>query len=374
MLCPFFSKLFMLLLINEKKIVIDNFTGKGYGDNPKYIAEELLGKGYDIIWLVDNLSNYRFPIGIRPVKIHSIKGLYSRATAKVWIDNVRHYHPIKKKRKQVYLQTWHGSFSVKLIEKDAEAFLDKKYIKEAQYDGTISDAILASGKLEEDLYRRAFWLTPEVEILKFGLPRNDELVIRGKCKNVIRKLRHKLGFQLNAYYVLYAPTFRDDFSTEAYNLDFSGVIRTFIAVKKCDCYLIVRLHPNIAQKADIIEYTDHIINGTKFTDIQDLIIASDCVISDYSSIPFDFEMIQKPAFLYCSDLEKYEKTRGLLKEFYKYPFPLARTNREMLNNIQKFNETEYRKKMEEYMEGYPSYENGHAAKKTAEWIEKKIRS
>lgn len=94
-----FAVLVYLLPIKENRIVFDNFGGKGYGDSTKYIAEELIksGKNYELVWLVDNLSSYEFPKQIKTVKIDSIKALYMRATAKVWIVNVRHLHRQKEK-------------------------------------------------------------------------------------------------------------------------------------------------------------------------------------------------------------------------------------------------------------------------------------
>ena len=130
----------------ENRIVFDNFGGKGYGDSTKYIAEELIksGRNYELVWLVDNLSSYEFPKQIKTVKIDSIKALYMRATAKVWIDNVRHLHPVKKKKEQVYLQAWHAPFGPKKAEADAEKELGEDYVREAKYDGQIADGIISN--------------------------------------------------------------------------------------------------------------------------------------------------------------------------------------------------------------------------------------
>ena len=98
-----FGKLMYFLPIKKNRVVIDNFGGKGYGDSTKCIADGLIkaNSNYDIIWLVDNISSYDFPSQIKPIKIDSLRALYMRATAKVWIDNVRHLHPVRKKKQQV---------------------------------------------------------------------------------------------------------------------------------------------------------------------------------------------------------------------------------------------------------------------------------
>lgn len=200
-----------LFPIKENRIVIDNFGGKGYGDSTKYIAEGLIGKNcqYDIIWLVDNLASYSFPPQIKPVKIDSLQALYMRATAKVWIDNVRHLHPVRKKKQQIYLQAWHAPFGPKKAEADAEAELGEKYVKEAKYDGQIADGIISNSKLLDNQFRRAFWLSKNVEILKFGLPRNDFLAQRIGDVEEYKHFREKFKFDNESLYVLYTLRYKN---------------------------------------------------------------------------------------------------------------------------------------------------------------------
>lgn len=196
-----FGKLMYLFPIKANRIVIDNFGGKGYGDSTKYIAEGLIRKNcqYDIIWLVDNLASYSFPPQIKPVKIDSLQALYMRATAKVWIDNVRHLHPVRKKKQQIYLQAWHAPFGPKKAEADAEAELGEKYVKEAKYDGQIADGIISNSKLLDNQFRRAFWLSENVEILKFGLPRNDFLAQRIGDVEEYKHFRENLNLIMSHY-------------------------------------------------------------------------------------------------------------------------------------------------------------------------------
>ena len=167
----FFEKpmaaLFYYLPIKKNRIIFDNFGGKGFGGNPKFVAEALHEKkqNLEMIWLVENHQDFTLPQYIKPIKIDSLKALYMRATSSVWIDNIRHRHPVKKKKNQIYLQTWHGTMSAKKVEKDAENLLDKTYVKKAKYDGEITDAIIADNKLQEQIYKRAFWLNKNAEIL-----------------------------------------------------------------------------------------------------------------------------------------------------------------------------------------------------------------
>lgn len=369
-----FSKIVYYSHVKENRILLDNFGGRGFGDNPGYIAKSLheIAPELEMVWLVDNFLDDDFPSYITPVPIDSIKGLYMRASSRVWIDNIRHLHPVRKKKGQLYLQTWHAPFSPKCVEKDAQDRLGDKYVKQAKYDGTITDGILANSKLQENQYRRAFWLGKNAEILRFGLPRNDVLA---RCKNnkeAQKIARQKLKMREDTFYVLYAPTFRDDYSTKGYEIDFEKVKNAFQCTQKKNCKIIIRLHPNAAFQKKKINYSEDVIDGTDYPNMQELSIACDAVISDYSTSIFDFALLEKPAFICALDLYDYEKKRGLLTEFYKFPFPMARSSKELISIIEHFDSSEYNKKVNNYFSKYPIYDSGNAAKLTAEWILKKI--
>ena len=372
--CPF-GKLMYYLPIKKNRIVIDNFGGKGYGDSTKYIAEALIRGNcqYDIIWLVDNLASYSFPPQIKPVKIDSLQALYMRATAKVWIDNVRHLHPVRKKSQQVYLQVWHAPFGPKRAEADAEAELGEKYVKEAKYDGQIADGIISNSKLLDDQFRRSFWLGDNVEILKFGLPRNDFLAQRIGDVEEYKQFREKFKFDNESLYVLYAPTFRDDYSLDGYRLKFEKIADAFSKRFNKKVKIVVRLHPNAALQSGFINYTDNIINGTIYQDMQELSLACDIIISDYSSCVFDFAILKKPVFICALDIKEYEKTRGLLPEFYNFPFPMATSNEDMINNIKNYNQEIYFANVNRYFKKYPLYDDGNASRRVVDWLEKKIK-
>ena len=105
--------------MDERKIVICSFFGKGYGDNGKYIVEEIIKQelDYDIVWLVaKNVDRTNFPDQVRQVGYKSIRGIYELATAKFWIDNCRKYFYPPKGKSSLH-QTWHGNIGVKLVRK-----------------------------------------------------------------------------------------------------------------------------------------------------------------------------------------------------------------------------------------------------------------
>lgn len=375
---PVISKIIYFFPVKKEKIVVDNFGGKGFGDNPKYIVEELLkqSENIEIIWLVNNLmpkkARKEFPSEIKVRNIDSIMALYDRATAKVWIDNVRHLHPMRKKENQIYLQTWHGRFGGKLVEKDIEHLLGPKYVKAAKYDGKITTGIIVDSKVQEEYFKRSFWLNDKAEMLRFGIPRNDILFHMKDDKEYIERLKKEMNIDKTKYYVLYAPTFRDDFLTDGYKIEFEKVREAFQKVMNRECKIIIRLHPNAAFQKENIRFSKDVIDGTDYPDIQQLALVSDAIISDYSTTIFDFSMLNKPAFVCALDFDEYRQKRGFVKEFYEFPFPFAKTNNELIQNIENYRKDEYNKKINKYFDENPVYDKGDAAIKTAQWIINKM--
>jgi len=302
--------------------------------------------------------NIDCPSGVRLVKYNTPKAILEASTAKVWIDNVRASHLTKKKPSQIYLQTWHGSFSPKLLEKDAETKLTKYYVKKAKYDGKITDGILSNSSLLDEQYERAFWLNKKTEILKFGLPRNDILFEKGSYEIVRKKIRLKYSINDDDYVVLYAPTFRDDNSTEGYTLSFQDVIKAFEEKTQKKICLLVRFHPNVRNYGILQKNENQTIDVTKYPDLQELVIASDAVISDYSTTIFDFALIKKPVFLLSLDIEDYQKMRGLMPIYYSFPFPFSKTNEQLIKNILDFSYENYNEQLTSFFSKHPIYDKG----------------
>lgn len=360
--------------INDKKIVIDNFLGKGYGDNLKYIVEYLHKKddSFEFVWIVRN-NNIELPDYIKKVKYGTFSSLFEYLTAKLWIDNVRNNIKPKKKKNQVYLQTWHGPFSSKKIEKLAENSLTKEYIKLAKRDGNQTDAILSNSKLQDEQYLHYFWLNKNTEILKFGFPRNDYLINNKNNDALFDEIKEKLKLDKDSMLILYAPTFRDDFDVECYKLDFKKIQKEFSNKYKKKCKILIRLHPNVQKYSNFIKYDDNIIDVTKYPNMQDLSLICGAIISDYSSTLFDFAIQNKPAFICNLDLKKYAETRGLVDEYFKYPFPVSLNSDELINNIKSFNYDDYKTNLLNFFKENSLYDNGDATCKLVEWILNKIK-
>jgi len=302
---------FSWLPLNKRKLVFDNFGGRGYGDNPKYIADELLkqDKNLDIVWLTKDMST-SVPDGVRKVRYGSWRAFLEWSTAKIWVDNIRNSDRPWKRKKQIYLQTWHGSDGVKLVEKDVESTLSKSYLVMAKYDGRISDGIISSCQLQTEQFKKSFWLDDNVEILEYGLPRNDDFFYSEKISHTNQIVRARYNISLDELVVLYMPTFRDNGSTKAYNLDYDKVISSFQKFYNKEVRVLIRFHPNV-DNTFFKNDDERLINVTDYPDPQDLMFAADIMISDYSSAPIDFMLLNRTIFLYMPDYEEYTKLRPL---------------------------------------------------------------
>lgn len=370
---PCISFFMYLIPIKKNKMVLDNFMGKGYGDNPKYICDELL-KGqasnkWDIVWLVA-YPDYSFPEGIRTVKYDSIQSLYEFASAKFWIDNVRNTYKPRKKRGQIYLQTWHGSYSPKLLENSAKETLSHKYLLESNRDGKITDAILVNSSMLEEQYKESFVLNKNVQFLRYGLPRCDYLVNNNGKNELYDEIKTKLGLATSEIFVLYAPTFRDDNSDEGYKIDFENVRKAFGALCDADITILLRFHPNVKMNFnDENLERKNIVDVSSAPDMQELLLISSFLITDYSTSIFDFALLNRPVFLCALDIEQYNKTRGLSENYFELPFPLARTNYELVEFIKRFNYEEYEKKIYNYFKVHKLYDLGKASKLVTEWMQ-----
>ena len=143
-----------ILPVNQKKIFVNNFNGSGYGENPKYIVEEILNRNENflIYWNINKNTNSEFPKKIKLVNRFSICYFYHLATSKIIINNTRNFMGLEKKVDQIYLQTWHGSVALKFVEKQAINGLNSVYIKDAKHDGKITDAIISANSLQTNQY------------------------------------------------------------------------------------------------------------------------------------------------------------------------------------------------------------------------------
>lgn len=352
--------IFRLLPIKNNRILFSNFFGKSYGDNPKYIAEELLKDNKnELVWLVKDKYYDNIPKEIKQVKRGTIKELYYLSTSKIWVDNCRKHYGITKRKKQFYIQTWHGGIGLKKIEAAADN-LPKNYIKSAKNDSKMIDIIISNCTYRTNQYKNHFWYNGE--IVETGLPRNDAF-FKTIDKNKIKK---ELKIAENKKIILYAPTFRS-YSYDYMQIDFNKLIKRIKEYLGENYIVLVRLHPSLANKIEIKE-TDYIKNVSNYTDADDLMLISDMLISDYSSIMFDYLYTNNPVYLYAPDLKEYIGNRGINFVYEELPFVISYNSDELVNNIINKKDKRKTKELKEFLNEMQLKDDGNASKRIAKII------
>lgn len=358
------GQLLRWLPVKHNKIVLNNFHGRGYGDSPKYIAEEIIRQKlpYDLVWLVADV-NMEFPPEIRIVKLQSVRASYELSTAKIIISNVKVALPYHKKHSQFYIQTWHGSMAFKAIEKDAIEKLRPEYVRESMADSKIIDLFLSCNSIQTQEIRDCFWY--DGEIFECGSPRNDMLYQSIQYRD---KIKQQLGFSSETKIVLYAPTFRDDFRMDVYDLDLTRLRSCLCNKMGGDWRVLVRIHPNVMEQ-NIVKIDSHSMDVTSYPDMQELLLISDVLITDYSTTIYDTIIMHKVLFLYAPDLADYKENRGLNSVYFRLPTQVNQTNEELLDYIVNFDEIAYQQRLDSFLDSVRIYDDGNASKRVVDRIQ-----
>lgn len=366
----FFWKACKILPIKKNKIAFVSFYGRPYADNPKYIAKEILNQklDYDLVWLVNDDDLSCVPDGIRCVKLRSFSGIFEISTAKIWVDNSRKEY-CEKKKNQFYIQTWHGGFGLKKIEKDAEDKLPDEYLRMAKRDASFCDVMVSNSKTLTKLYHDAFWF--DGPVIEQGLPRNDLLL--NAPSDLADSIKEKLNIDKERKLLLYAPTFRKNHDFSVYNVDFDRLADTLQKKFGGEWLILTKLHPNVIKEAKHLNLDSScVLNVSAYNDIQELYAISDFCITDYSSVMFDFMLTKKPCVLYASDVEEYKKERDFFIQLNELPFEISETNDDLQSLILNFDNEKYLSEIQKFYDRLGFCETGNASKAVVELIKEQI--
>ena len=341
--------------------------GNKYNCNPKYLSEYMVDHcpEWDVVWALANPEKYDIK-GVRKVKFPSLRYFYELATCRIFVTNLRMLKHFQKRKGQFYIQLWHGSLCTKMIEKDAENTLSPNYIKRAKRDSQQMDILISGCQKMTDIFSNCFWY--DGPILPSGNPRQD--IMFGNNKHIIKHVRKKLKINESTKILLYAPSFRKDHNLEYYNLDCSKLCEVFQNKFGGKWKTLIRLHPNISYLSDrLTKELPDVIDVSSYDEIQELLLVADAVISDYSSLIFDYAITKRPCFLYTPDLESYTHSdRGLYFNIQDLPFPYSKTIEELCQTISSFSESKYKKDVESFWESIGSFEDGHSCERVVKYI------
>lgn len=352
-----------------------------YGCNQKYICEELLRRksDIDIVWRVSTKNRGGVPQTVRAVKAGSFAYYKEMFSANIVITNSVLFvdQAIYLKKNQTLIETWHGSLGIKRFgRKDYKN--GWRWVRGAIVTGKKTNYCITNSRFVSESLRNTYW--PKTPMLEYGHPRNDLFFDNYKEQRAALRtqLCEKWGVSPDCKFVMYGPTFRDSQGFSCYDIDFDRLIENLKCRFGGEWVLLLRYHPSLAKvyraRGGIkVSGAYPVKNVTEYLDMQELISITDIGITDYSSWIYDFMLLRRPGFIYAPDIEFYNNERGFCYPLETTPFPIAVNNDELEDRILNFNETDYLRRLELFLEEKGCIEDGHASERVADLVEGIIR-
>jgi CDP-glycerol glycerophosphotransferase len=355
----------LLRRVEPATILFESWQG-AYSDNPRAISEELMRRGapYRHVWVLNGQAGDEVPAEVTRVRPGTRAYLEALGSARYIVANNTLPGYFHKKPQTTYLQTWHGT-PLKRIAFDIPAPTfsgSRKYVRHLRRDVGRWDYLIAPNAFSADVFRQAFHYGGRM--LETGYPRNDVL-LSPERESVRAALRRRLEIPDGARAVLYAPTWRDNdvYSSE---LDLPAV-----ADALPDCFLLLRAHQLVAATVAKVGHP-RIRNVSQHADVRDLYLAADVLVTDYSSVMFDFAVTRKPILLFTYDLAHYrDELRGLyLPLEQEAPGPLLTTTAEVIDALHDLDALaqSHADAYARFAERFCGLEDGHAAERVVDAV------
>lgn len=325
---------FWIFKIDTTKIIFSAFNGKHYSGNPKAIYEKYISKPRKktYVWVYDN--NEQNPIPGDPIIVQpkSIRYLYHLATAKYWIMNANLDPLLEKRHRQFFLQTWHG-IPLKHICADIENNTPNDTFS-LQLNNWLKDAarwdvLLSPDKETNSIFQRAFRIDPKI-IKTVPYPRNWKLLQEHTDEEIL-KMKRKHKIPTDRITILYAPTYREG--------EFSSTIALDVPLLKEHvgdrAICLLKMHPHIKDIDESIVDNSFCYKIAYSADIHEILLITDILITDYSSIFYDFKLLDRPMVFFPYDYDSY--IRGERSFYHDYhttvPGPVCMTSEEVVREL-----------------------------------------
>lgn len=352
--------------IEPKTIMFESYMGRSYSCSPRALYEEMLGDSrfddYTFIWAFRDCEDRRHtPELLRARLVEFGSPAYDNAHARAadWVTNSRLADYLTKKAGQRYIQTWHGTpfkrLGLDIVENSQGVMNDtSEVIARNNYDALRYDAMLSPSPFCSEKLRSAFALDQLLGrdiILELGYPRNDRLAraTAADCEEV----RRRLTIPENKKVCLYAPTWRDNqhASGIGYTLNVELDFNRMRQQLGDEWVVIFRAHYLIAQAFDFRIWDGFVIDGSQIDDVNDCYLAADVLITDYSSVFFDYANLSRPMVFFLYDLEEYQQElHGFYFGLEDLPGPIVRTTDEVCHALSSIDDSE-----KEYADTYQRF-------------------
>ena len=342
--------------IDNDLVLFVCYGGRKYDDSTRVLYEYIKSnpkyKNLKMIWAFVDIDKFDMVPKGEKVKIDTIKYYITALKAKYWITNSSVLRGLNFKKKETkYIIFQHGTLGIKKLGVDLKQNNKSFRIKKKEP----IDMFVIQGKKERDKIKEAFGYE-DSKIKMWGLPRNDELA--DVTDEKIKECRKKLNIPENKKVILYAPTYREFRQDESKNSILENPFDFEKLKELSDKYVfVITAHYEVVKLLNLPNNSDFVINAFDYPYINDLLISADILISDYSSIIFDYAILERPILCYAYDYDIYMKERGTYIDLNKLFFDgVIKTQDELLSIIKKLDykkECEHTKKIkDEYIGKY----------------------
>lgn len=355
----------------KKQIIFSSFGGRAFNDSPyalyRGICEDERFDAYELVWAFVSPENHSIPRG-KTVKIDTPAFFRELLSSEIWVSNAGIDRGIELSRKKhISVETWHGT-PIKKIGDDSN---NNTALNENKLRKKDSKTIrCAQSEYDLEIFERVL-NADEESFLLCDLPRNDEL-----CASNIDKrsqdIKNNLNIPAEKKVLLYMPTYRE------YWQDKTGLteMKQFINVGRWEeelgdeYVLLIRAHYAVNKQIDF-QSSPFVRDVSGYSNLNDLFIIADILISDYSSAMIDYSILDKPLLCYAMDYDEYLLKRGTYVDLDSFlPCPVDKNERELIARIRTLDYSGYSQKSREFHMKYAPYA-GHATEKVIEEIAKR---
>lgn len=360
---------FYLFPVKKNKILFLSFSGKSYACNPKYIYKYLKGRygdAFEYVWTLSSGCDVKELDGCTVVPFKTLAYYYHMLTAAVIVQNQGpgSYLPLRKK--QIFINTWHGGGAYKRVGVDADLSPEQKF--STQLSADLTDYMISGCHRFSEVMSHSKMLSME-KMLEIGMPRND--VLMTPHPELVKKVKEYYHILDDTHIVLYAPTYRGstlDAEKEDESLQIEDCLSALSERFGGQWIAFYRVHYFLTSS---IPATEQVIDVSAYPDMQELLCAADVLITDYSSSMWDMSLTGKPCFIYATDIADYQQERDFYTPMKEWPFPVAQNNDELEFVIKNFDQQKYADDIKCHHDALGSRETGHASQTVGDFIYQK---
>ncbi len=371
-------RLFQQLPVQKNLVLFESFLGRGYSDNPKalYLTLQKQRPELQLVWIFAKEPNAAVKAACPNwVLRNSPKYYYLMARAQYWIFNTRQPLSLKKRRETMYLQTWHGTplkrLGLDMDEVHMPGTNTEQYKKNFSAQAKEWNYLLSPNLYSSTIFKRAFDFRGL--LLETGYPRNDLLYAPDRQQQA-GQIKQSLRLPPGKKVILYAPTWRDDeFVTKGqYRFNLKLDLKQMQSRLGDDYIVLLRMHYLIAEHLDLTAFDGFAYDVSAYGDIAELYLISDLLITDYSSVFFDYAHLNRPMLFFTYDLEKYASVlRGFYFDFEAVvPGPLLKESDQVIDYIEDIatQSKQYEEKYTAFQERFCSLDDGKASQRVVDGL------